>query len=88
MKQCTRFYILLRIFTTSSFLPIGLPRFASFFVDPGVVVSVVFSPLVRGVVPVRSASVLGDLLTVSLLSVTTDSVLLIPSWVPFVNVVV
>ena len=87
MKQCTRFYILLRIFTTS-FSPIRLPRFVSFFVDPGVVVSVVFSPVVRGVVPVRSASVLGDLLTVSLLSVTTDSVLLIPSWVPFVNVVV
>ena len=42
MEQCTRFYILLRISTTSS----ASPCFASFFVNPGVVGSVVFSPVI------------------------------------------
>ena len=68
-----RFYILLRI----SFSAIHFPRFASFFVDLALVVSVVFSPVL--VVPVGFDSVLGNFveLKVSLLSVTTDSVILI-----------
>ena len=82
MEQCTRFYILLRI----SFSAIHFPRFASFLVGPGLVVSVVFSPVI--IVTVSFDSVLGNFLTVSLFSVTTDSVILIPSSVPCVNVVV
>ena len=69
VAQCTRFYILLRI----SFSAIRFSRCASFFVDPGLVVSVVFSP----VIIVSFDSVLGNLVTVSLLSITTDSVILI-----------
>ena len=69
MEQCTRFYILLRI----SFSGIRSRRFASFFVDPGPVVSVVFSPVI--IVPVSFDSVLGNVITVSLLFVTTDSVI-------------
>ena len=68
-----RFYILLRI----SFSAIRFLSFASFFVDLALVVSVVFSPVL--VVPAGFDSVLGTFvkLTVSLLSVTTDSVTLI-----------
>lgn len=78
----------LRIFTNSSFSPIRFPCFVSFFVDPDQVVSVVFSPVITGTVPVSSPSVLGNMLTVSLLSVTTDFVILIRCWVLCVNVVV
>ena len=76
-----RFYILLRI----SFSAIRFPRFASFFVDLALVVSVVFSPVT--IVSFSFDSVLGNLLTVSLLFVTADSVILILCWV-CVNVVV
>ena len=70
MEQCTRLYILLHI----SFSAIRFPRFASFFVDPGLVISVVFSPVL--VVPVSFDFVLGNVfkVTVLLLTVTTDSV--------------
>ena len=81
MEQCTRLYILLHI----SFSAIRFPRFASFFVDPGLVVSVIFSPVI--IVPVSFDSVLGNVLTVSRLSITTDSVILILCSVCF-NVVV
>ena len=76
----------MRISTTSSFSPIHFSRFASFFVDPGLVVFVVVSPVIF--VPVSSASVLSNLLIVTLLSVTIDSVILIPCLVPCVIVVV
>ena len=76
-----RFYILLRI----SFSAIRFPRFASFFVDRALVVSVAFSPVT--IVSFSFDSVLGNLLTVSLLLVTTDFVILILCWV-CVNVVV
>ena len=68
-----RFYILLLI----SFSAIRFPSFASSFVDLALVVSVVFSPVL--VVSAGFDSVLGTFvkLTVSLLSVTTDSVILI-----------
>ena len=85
MEQCTRFYILLRISRTSSFSQILFPRFASFCVDPGLAVSVVFSPVIF---PVSFVPVLGISLLLSFLSATTDSVILIPSSVPCVNVVV
>ena len=85
-SSTARFYIHLRISTTSSFSPIHFSRFASFFVDPGLVVSVVLSPVIF--VPVSFASVLGNLLIVTLLSVTIGSVVLIPSSVPCVIVVV
>ena len=89
MEQYTRFYILLRISTTS-FSLINFPLFASFFVDPGLVVSVVFSLAIIKVPVLSSASIVtvGIILTVSLLSLMTDSVILIPSLVPCVNVVV
>ena len=86
MEQCTRFYILLHTSTTSSFSPILFPLFVAFFADPGLAVSVALSPFI--IVPVSFASVLGNLVTVSHLSVMTDSVILIPSSVPRVNVVV
>ena len=65
-----RCYILLRI----SFSAIGSPRFA-FFVDLVLVVSVAFSPVT--IVSFSFDSVLGNLqlLTVSLLFVTTDFVI-------------
>ena len=86
MEQCTRFYILLRISTTSSFSQILFPRFVSFCVDPGLAVSVVFSPVV--IVSVGFVSALDISLLVSFSSATTDSVILIPSSVPCVNLVV
>ena len=78
----------MRICTTSSFWTIRFSRFASVFVDPGLVVFVAVSPVIF--VPVSSASVLGNLLPVALLSVTVtiDSVLLILCLVPCVSVVV
>ena len=89
MEQYTRFYILLHLSTTS-FSLIHFPLFALFFVDPGLVLSVVFSPAIITVPVLSSASVVsvGNILTVSLLSLMTDSVILIPSLVPCVNVVV
>ena len=45
MGQRTRYYILLRISTTS-FSQILFLHFASFCVDPGLAVSVVFSPVI------------------------------------------
>ena len=88
MEQCTRFYILLHISTTSSFSPVRLPLFAAFFVDPGLVVSVISSPVIITVPVLSCASVAGDVLTVSLLSLMTDFVILILTSVPCVNVVV
>ena len=88
MEQCTRFYILLHISTTSSFSPVCFPLFAAFFVDPGWVVSVIFSPVIITVPVLSCASVAGDVLTVSLLSLMTDFVILILTSVPCVNVVV
>ena len=85
MEQCTRFYILLRISTTSSFSQILFLGFVSFCVDPGLAVSVVFSPVV--IVSVGFVSALVISLLVSFLSVTTD-VILMPSSVPYVNLVV
>ena len=76
----------MRISTSSSFSPIRFSRFGSFFVDPGLVVSVVVSPVIF--VPVSFASVLGNLHIVALLSVTIGSVILIPCSVPCVIVVV
>ena len=72
--------------TTSSFSQIRFPRFVSFFVDPGLAASVVFSLVV--IVPVSFVSVVGISLLVSFLSATIDSVILIPSSDPSVNVVV
>ena len=72
--------------TTLSFSPVHFLRFASSFVDPGLVVSVVFSPVI--IVPVSFDSVLGKFLRVSLLSLMTDFVILILTSVPCVNVVV
>ena len=86
MEQCTRFYILLHISTTSSFSPVCFPFFAALFVDPGLVVSVVFSSAIITVL--SSVSVVGNVLTVSLLSLMTDFVILILTSVPCVNVVV
>ena len=57
----------------------------SFFVDPGLAASVVFSPVI--IVPVGFVSVLGISLLVSFLSAMTDSVILMRSSVPCVNVV-
>ena len=77
----------MHISTTSSFSPIRFPLFAAFFVDPGLVASVTFSPAI--ITFLSSATVVGNFLTVSLLSVMTDSVILNrPSSVPCVNVVV
>ena len=72
--------------TTSSFSQIHFPHFVSFFVDPGLAASVVFSLVTT--VPVSFVSVLGISLLVSFLCATTDSVILFPSSVPSVNVVV
>ena len=76
----------MHISTTSSFSPIRFPLFAAVFADPGLVVSVTFSPAIIAVL--SSATVVGNFLTVSLLSVMTDSVILIPRSGPSVNVVV
>jgi len=78
----------LRMSTTSSFSPVRFPLFAAFFVDPGLVVSVIFSPAIITVPVLSCASVAGNVLTVSLLSLMTDFVILILTSVPCVNVVV
>ena len=84
MEQCTKFYILLHISTTSSFSPLSFPVFGAFFVDPGLVVAVIFSPAIITVL--SSASVVCKVLPVSLLFLMTDSVILILTSVPRVNV--
>ena len=43
--------------TTSSFSPVRFPLFAAFFVDPGLVVSVIFSPAIITVPVLSCASV-------------------------------
>ena len=75
----------MHISTTSSFSQIHFPRFVSFFVDPDLAASVVFSLVI--IVPVSFVSVLGISLLVSFLYATTGSVLLMSSLVPCVNVV-